>query len=213
MKSPGTRALARPRQTFLHQNEAQPEGSHSPLSLELDPPAQTLTLQPLSSSQGLLWPEDHTFLILLFLTFFIPGREHSCPCHRQSPNTHTHTHTQEHRPAFFCFLWCLLGERPPSQPHSALAPLLSASLPHFIPGLARDSTSSPFRLNLPRSQRVTESSTVIEAETGMDPSGILKWETLRLPPAQLQGNHRLCGIGDFLGQEQNYYGAAPSLSL
>lgn len=94
MKSPGTRALARPRQTFLHQNEAQPEGSHSPLSLELDPPAQTLTLQPLSSSQGLLWPEDHTFLILLFLTFFIPGREHSCPCHRQSPNTHTHIHSR-----------------------------------------------------------------------------------------------------------------------
>lgn len=40
----------------------------------------------------------------------------------------------------------------------------------------------------------------------MDPSGILKWETLRLPPAQLQANHWLCGIGDFLGQEQNYYG-------
>lgn len=48
---------------------------------------------------------------------------------------------------------------------------------------------------------------------GIDPSDILKWETLRFPPAQLMGNHWLCGKGEFLEQEGTTYMAAPSLSL
>lgn len=142
---------------FSPQNEAP-----GPLpALRSDPPALTLTLQPLFSSQSPPWLRELTSLLLLLLTVLISGRGHPCP--RQSPNTtqhNTHTHTQWHRPAFFCCSG-VCRERPLSTPPLRLH-FSPACLPRPIPGLARGLASSHFRLKLPRSQIITESSTMIE---------------------------------------------------